>query len=191
MTIQPSSAEFFEAKYEGTIDPWNFAGSPYELNRYRAILVALSHRRYLRAFEPGCSVGVLTEQLATICDEVLAIDFSPTAVLRAQKRCASLENVTIRCASLTEPLLDDGFELVVLSEIGYYFSPKDWRKITRKLISPMSAGATLLATHWLGVSSDHMMGGNQVHEILASNSLLRLEHAERHEAFRLDRWVRL
>ena len=190
MTIQPSSAEFFEAKYQGTVDPWNFAGSPYELDRYRTIMAALCHRRYRRAFEPGCSVGVLTEQLATICDEVLAIDFTPTAVLRAQKRCASLGNVTIRCASLTEPSLD-GFELVVLSEIGYYFSPANWRRIMRKLISPMSAGATLLATHWLGVSSDHMMGGNQVHDILASNSLLRLEHAERHEAFRLDRWVRL
>ena len=191
MTIQPSSAEFFEAKYQGTIDPWNFAGSPYELNRYRAILAALSHRRYLRAFEPGCSIGVLTEQLATICDEVLATDFSPTAVLRAQKRCASLENVTLRCASLAEPLLDDGFELVLLSEIGYYFSPADWCEIARRLISPMSAGATLPATHWLGASSDHMMGGNQVHEILALSSLLCLEHAEQHEDVRLDRWVRL
>ena len=191
MTTHSSSAEFFEAKYQEALDPWNFAGSSYELRRYKAISDALSHRRYLRAFEPGCSVGVLTEQLAGLCDEILAIDFSPTAVLRAQQRCAALKNVTIRCASLSELLPVRGFDLIVLSEIGYYFDPEEWKDTTTKLVRPMDAGATLLATHWLGISSDHRVSGDQVHEILGSIPGLRLEQSERDDAFRLDRWVRL
>lgn len=190
MTIHPSSAEFFEAKYQGNIDPWNFADSVYEQSRYRTIVTALSYRRYFRTFEPGCSIGILTEQLARISDAVLSTDLSPTAVLRAQQRCASLENVTIHCSSITEHPSTTDFDLVVLSEIGYYFTPEAWTVIAAELISPLRVGATVLAAHWLGVSSDHSMSGDRVHEILAANQLLRHEHGERHKAFRLDRWVR-
>lgn len=191
MNIPPSSSEFFDAKYRETTDPWSFATSSYELMRYKAMLAALAHRRYHRAFEPGCSIGVFTEQLAGLCDEVLAVDFSPTAATLAQQRCAHLEGVTVRCASLGEQLSTQEFDLIVLSEIGYYFSPEGWAAMVERLLSPLARGRTVLATHWLGVSSDHRMSGDQVHEILRLSPLLHLEHAEYHESFRLDRWVRL
>jgi SAM-dependent methyltransferase len=186
-----SSAEFFEAKYTRLSDPWDFAHNRDEQCRYDRTVSALAHRRYQRAFEPGCSVGALTERLAGICDLVEAIDFSETAIATARARCAHLLNVRFDCRPLSERLPVNGFDLLVLSEIGYYFSPDVWREISAELVAAMSPKATLLGVHWLGHSADHCMHGDPVHEILGANSQLRLEYGERHEAFRLDRWVRL
>ena len=189
--VDASSAAFFEAKYRQQADPWEFASSPYELRRYDAIIAALAARRYVRAFEPGCSVGVLTERLAGICDAVDAIDFSETAVEHARERCATLLNVVVVCASIAQCGPFKGCDLIVLSEVGYYFGPQEWREKVEDMLSSLKSGATVLATHWLGTSADHRISGDQVHEILHANSLLCLQHSERNEAFRLDRWVRV
>ena len=185
------SSAFFEAKYQKNADPWDFATSAYELHRYDVIIASLAHRRYRRAFEPGCSVGVLTERLAGICEAVDAIDFSPTAVELAQRRCAGLSHVSVSCAAIAPCLPIHNCDLVVLSEMGYYFSPNEWSVMTARFVSPLVSGSIVLGTHWLGKSPDHRMSGDHVHEILQCNALLRLEYAERHEGFRLDRWVRV
>ncbi len=186
----PSSSSFFEAKYRQKGDPWDFASSSYELGRYDTITAALAHRRYRRAFEPGCSVGVLTERLSRLCDVVEAIDFSPTAVRRARERCAYLPNVTILCASIADRISLEDCDLIVLSEMGYYLCLEEWRETVARLLSPMKPGGTVLATHWLGTSADHRISGDQVHEILEASPLLCLQHSERNEAFRLNRWIR-
>ena len=190
-TPKASEAEFFEAKYKERADPWDFASSHYELQRYDAIVAALNHRYYKRAFEPGCSVGVLTERLASVCDRVVAIDFSVTAVAQAAARCSRYPGVEVHCAPFTDYLPADGFDLIVLSEIGYYFQPKEWRAVTSAIVEAMDTGSTLLAAHWLGHSKDHQMNGDEVHAILSGHAQLRLELAERHASFRIDRWVRV
>ena len=40
--------------------------------------------RYASAFEPGCSIGVLTAQLAPRCDRLLACDVAAAAVESAR-----------------------------------------------------------------------------------------------------------
>jgi trans-aconitate methyltransferase len=187
-----SSSQFFEAKYRGGGDPWNFAADAYELARYRTILQALSPARYRHAWEPGCSIGVLTEQLAEICERVDACDFASGAVEQARTRCINLPGVHIRCASLADDAPIAHFDLIVLSEIGYYFTPDEWQQQVARIVNAMQPGATLLAAHWLGHSPDHLQGGDAVHSILLAHPRLRLEQAERHErrssGFRLDRF---
>ena len=186
-----SSAAFFEAKYQEKLDPWNFSCNPYELQRYDAIINAIAHRRYGRVFEPGCSIGVLTERLAANCDELYAIDFSPSAIARARARCAHLPQVEVRCAALPEGTPAKDFDLLVLSEIGYYFAAQDWQRISIALIDPLAQGATILAAHWLGYSRDHRISGDKVHEILLSHPKVRGDHSEYGPKMRLDRLVRL
>ncbi len=186
-----SSAAFFEAKYQKKADPWDFSSNPYELRRYDAIISAIAHRRYARAFEPGCSIGVLTERLAAYCDEVYAIDFSSSASAQAQARCAHLPQVEVHCAPLPEGTPAKDFDLLVLSEIGYYFTPQDWQCVSAGLINFIPQGVTVLATHWLGHSQDHRISGDEVHEILLSHAKLRIDHTERHPNMRLDRLVRV
>jgi len=186
-----SSPAFFEAKYQESADPWDFSHSAYELGRYDAIIRAISHRRYRRAFEPGCSIGVLTERLAAHCDAVDAIDFSPTAVEQAQARCVHLPHVEVYCAALPDGMPTNDFDLLVLSEIGYYFTPQVWQRISSTLVDFIPQGATVIAAHWLGHSQDHCILGDEVHEILLAHPKLRVEHTERSQNMRLDRLVRL
>lgn len=186
-----SSAAFFEAKYRRKTDPWDFSSSAYELQRYDAIITAIADRRYGRAFEPGCSIGVLTERLAAHCAEVYAIDFSRSASARAQARCAHLPQVEVHCASLPEGTPAKDFDLLVLSEIGYYFTPQGWQRISAALIDSIPQGGTVLAAHWLGHSKDHRISGDEVHEILLSHAKLRVKHTGRDPNMRLDRLVRL
>ena len=186
-----SSADFFEGKYAREPDPWSFASDSYENFRYDRTLAALAHRRYHRGFEPGCSIGVLTGKLASVCDMVEAIDFSSTAIAHARVRCSSFSNIAFRCQSLPERLPVSGFDLLVLSEIGYYFTSEAWRDMCNELTAPMIPGSILLGVHWLGHSADHRISGDTVHTILHAQPTLKLEFAERHDTFRLERWVRI
>jgi SAM-dependent methyltransferase len=180
---------YFERKYRKAADPWGFATSDYELGRYAAILSCLDGRRFQRAFEPGCSIGILTERLAGLCDELEASDISPTAVSRAQAHCRELKNVTIRHGGLPAAIPDGTFDLILLSEIGCYFEAEEWSELSRVLIGKLRTGGTLVASHWLGHSRDHKLTGDQVHEMLRALPGLMLAVSERHKEFRIDRWT--
>lgn len=190
MSIDPTSESFFEEKYRGAADPWRFASNPYELNRYDAIVAALIGRRYRRAFEPGCSIGVLTERLAALCDSLAAIDISITAVHRARQRCRQLPNLAISHGTLPDAIPSGTFDLVVLSEIGYYFEPAVLNHIAERLVAQLSAGGVLLAAHWLGDSADHRISGDQVHDIIGGVPELVPIASQCYEKFRIDRWTR-
>jgi SAM-dependent methyltransferase len=191
MNIETTSRDFFEQKYLKNADPWSFASSSYEQCRYDAIFRSLNHRRYRHGFEPGCSIGLLTERLASVCQYVDAMDISPTAVRYARERCRGLLNVDIECGALPDLIPIGSFDLVVLSEIGYYFDEEELERLAKNILAQMSISGVLVATHWLGVSEDHLLSGERVHEILGSLQGLVHEHAEHHAGFRLDRWKRI
>jgi SAM-dependent methyltransferase len=185
-----TSQDFFENKYRQNADPWKFEDSPYEQARYAVTLRALKGHHYSRVFEPGCSVGVLTQALAGHCDRLEAIDISPTAVFRAQHRCHDFPNVRIRCGSLPEATPLGKFDLIVFSEIGYYFERRELEKIIQRLSEKLNPGAALIAVHWLGTSADHLLSGDEVHAVIRDNGKLALDNEEHYPHFRLDRMVR-
>lgn len=190
MRTDTTSADFFDNKYRLQEDPWDFASSSYEHARYDAIVQSLSHRRYRFAFEPGCSIGMLTARLALICGHVHAVDISAIAVQHARKRCKAITNVEIHCGALPAAIPPGPLDLVVLSEIGYYLEQDALTALGKTLIGAMSERGVLLAAHWLGYSEDHVSSGDGVHEILTNLPRIALEHSERHAGFRLDRWVK-
>jgi len=57
------STGYFDRIYSESEDPWQLGGRWYEQRKYAITLALLPYRRYRHAFEPGCSIGVLTEQL--------------------------------------------------------------------------------------------------------------------------------
>jgi trans-aconitate methyltransferase len=182
--------EAFERRYRADPDPWHFATSAYERERYEITLKALTRDGYANAFEPGCSIGELTALLATRCDRLLATDVSPTAVEKARQRCAEYDNVRIKCADLRTASLNAPLDLVVLSEVAYYFPVQQLEAIANRLAAALGVGGTLLAVHWLGESVDHILHGDEAHEVLLRALPLQHVTAQRHPGFRIDTWVR-
>ncbi len=191
MNPATTSQIFFENMYRRDPDPWKFASDRYELNRYEAIFRSVAHKTYRHVFEPGCSIGVLTARLASISERLDAMDISPTAVLQAKKRCQSFANVHIACGALPHQIPIGNFDLVVFSEIGYYFEEGALQDIIVRIVARMRAGSTFLAAHWLGSSPDHLLSGDRVHEIIDRSDELTHNLAERHAGFRLERWERI
>lgn len=193
MDEEPWSPAAFERKYLQSVDPWSFASSPYEQGRYQAILDALAPEphRYRSAFEPGCSVGVLTAQLSARCRALLATDVSPTAVDRARERCMPRAGLRIEVGSVEDDPADgQPFDLVVLSEVGYYLTRARLEAVVSELAEAMAGGGDLVACHWTGHSDDHVLHGSEVHEALAAGLATRadLVRSETHDGFLLDSW---
>src|SRR5579863_8609060 len=86
-------ASYFDALYAADPDPWGFAASDYERRKYDRTLAALPRRRYDRALEVGCSIGVLTRQLAGRCEALVSIDASGIPLRMARERCQDCSSV--------------------------------------------------------------------------------------------------
>ncbi|MEN9517724.1 MAG: hypothetical protein RLZZ381_312, partial [Cyanobacteriota bacterium] len=96
-SLQPS---YFENLYRQNSDPWDFATSDYEAQKYQATINALPQPRYRNALEVGGSIGVLTALLAQRCDSLLSIDVSEIAQQQAIARCQDLPQVRFKIAQV-------------------------------------------------------------------------------------------
>jgi SAM-dependent methyltransferase len=188
-TPHPQSRDFFEVRYRESSDPWGFATSSYEQDRYRATLAALKQPVYRHAYEPGCSVGVLTAALAARCRRVSACDIAAEAVALARKRCKRFSHVSIVQADAAVPP-DDAFDLIIFSEIGYYFDAARLRELALALADVLQPGGEFVAVHWLGHSADHVLHGDEVHAVLRAALPCEWIAGERHAGFRIDSWRR-
>lgn len=183
--------EHFEALYRADPDPWAFATSDYEAAKYARTVDALGDRRYGRALELGCSIGVLTRRLAAHCDELVACDAAPTAVAAARARVRDVDHVSVLEAVLPADLPAGSWDLVVASEVLYYLDPPALGLLLDQIERALIPGGRLLAVHWTRPTQTYPLQGDEVHEALAARPALSLEHAERHPSYRLDRFVRV
>ncbi len=191
-TAEPStpwSPEAFEDRYRRAADPWDFRSSPYEQDRYDRTVGALARSRYRSGFEPACSVGELTWRLSQRCDHLRAVDVSPTAVAAARELCGGLDGVEFAVGSVQDDA-STGHDLVVFSELGYYFDVDELDAVVDRLTQSMEPGADLVACHWLGHSEDHRLHGSTVHERIARHPSLVARLHEDHDRFVLDAWTR-
>ena len=131
--------DYFEDLYAADRDPWRFATSAYERDKYARTVAALEGRRFARGLEVGCSIGVLTERLAGSCDELLAVDVSERAVATARERLAGRHGVEVECRSLPEETPDGPFDLIVCSEVLYYFDAELLSRGDRRARRPARA----------------------------------------------------
>lgn len=182
--------EYFDHVYQANRDPWNFETSPYEREKYAATLAALPCSHYAEAFEIGCSLGVLTAQLAPRCGHLLAVDVSEAALAQARARCAGLAQVEIQQLRVPEEFPRQSFDLIVLSEVGYYWSPADLARAAGLLIAGLNPGGQLLLVHWTPPVHDYPLTGDDVHEFFLNqateNGPMRHLAGQRHETYRLD-----
>ena len=141
-------ADYFDRVYAANEDPWQFATSPYERDKYAATLAALPNEHYESGFEIGCSIGVLTQQLATRCGQLLSVDISETALRQARQRLGGAAQVRIENRAVPATFPDETFDLIVLSEVGYYWSMDDLLTARQLIIDHLRPGGHLLLVHW-------------------------------------------
>ncbi|MFN8540419.1 MAG: SAM-dependent methyltransferase [Thermomicrobiales bacterium] len=174
--------------YADSADPWRFESSEYERQKYAATLAALPRTRYENALEIGCSIGVLTAQLAPRCDALLAVDVVDLALERARRRCRAWPHVEFRKMHLPAEYPAGSFDLVVLSEVGYYWSERDLALARERIIGGLAPGGHLLLVHWTQPSPDYPLTGDRVHQKFLDRpgDLLRHLDGQRADTYRLD-----
>lgn len=167
MTITTTvPAGYFERMYQQSADPWGFDSRWYEQRKRAICLAMLPQRRYLDAFEPACSIGSLTEMLAGRCDRLLACDLAGAAVASASLRLRAFPGVRVQRRALPTDWPDGSYDLIVLSELLYYFNDRDLAEIMHRTCGSLREGGTLLAVHWRHPVADHPRSGDDVHAVL-------------------------
>jgi SAM-dependent methyltransferase len=179
------SQEYFETLYDAADDPWSFATSQYEREKYDRSLAALSPH-YERALEIGCSIGVFTERLARRCGELVAIDISKRAVRLARVRCAHETHVRVVRATFPHESPPAMFDLITCCEVGYYWSDTDLATARDRIAASLATDGELLLVHFLPHVDDYVREGDEVHAAFLTDKRFRqLEHY-RAERYRLD-----
>lgn len=158
---------YFDELYATCADPWGFTNRWYEQRKRTLTLALLPEPRYRSAYEPGCSIGVLTRDLATRCDRLLATDAAPAAVSAARRRTADLSHVQVDVATLPADWPTGSYDLVVLSELGYYFSRDDAQTVAAR---SCSTAHTLVTVHWRHPVTDYPLDGDQVTALLGGTA---------------------
>jgi len=178
--------EYFEGLYAESDDPWNFEASEYEQDKYARTLAVLGERTFRRALEAGASIGVFTEMLADRCHELLAVDVSERAVAAARQRLSGRGNVRVERRTLPEQMPDGPFDLIVASEVLYYFPRKEMLTVLRGFERELAAGGILLAVHWRRKTESYPLQGDEVHELLVEQTQLLNKESVVEPNYRLD-----
>jgi len=161
---------YFTDKYDRSPDPWSLDSRWYDRRKYQLTVASLPRPSYRRAFEPACSVGVLTEMLAPRCESLLATDAVPAAVDAARARVAHLPHVSVAQQRVPEDWPDGRFDLIVLSELGYYLPAEHVRRLGVLAAESLDNDGALVAVHWRHRIEDLPLTGDDVHAIIAATA---------------------
>ena len=153
---------YFEAMFAGNDDPWSFRSRWYETRKRAITLASLPHATYCNAFEPGCANGELSADLAARCNHLLSCDGTSRAVDIARQRVGGMANVKVIQAWVPDEWPQQAFDLVVISELGYFLSPDALEKLIQKVRGSLQPGATVLACHWRQQIKGCALNGDEV-----------------------------
>ena len=182
-----SDPGYFDRLYARDPDPWQFASSDYEREKYAATLDALPPGRYARAFEIGCSIGVFTRQLAASCDELLAVDIAHGALAQAEARCEDQPWVHFAAMDVRRAWPQGRFDLIVFSEVLYYLGLDGIQDAARRTLQSLAPGGAVVLVNWHGRTDGACTGDEAADLFLASvrPRLSPLTHL-RAEKYRID-----
>ena len=180
--------DYFDQVYAASNDPWSFETSDYENDKYRHTVNALSAAHYPSGFEIGCSIGVLTRMLADRCAALLAVDTAAAPLRRAARRLAHHPHVRFAQMEIPRQFPNETFDLIVVSEVGYYLSTADLDTAIGKIDAALNPGGEVVLVHYTPYVPDYPLTGDEVHEAFARHFRRNYAHlrSERAERYRLD-----
>jgi 2-polyprenyl-3-methyl-5-hydroxy-6-metoxy-1,4-benzoquinol methylase len=134
---------------------YNTYASGFNEQRFTAALELLSgvDRNFERALEIGCAQGAMTEQLAPLCKQLLAVDFVAVALERARAHCHRT-NISFMQWDLKVDPMPGQFDLIVISDVlGTFGGRHDIHYARDKLVSALAPAGYLLYGDHVG---DHI-----------------------------------
>jgi SAM-dependent methyltransferase len=189
----PADLRHFEALYAASDDPWQVRESWYERRKRDVLLACLDRPRYAHAFEPGCGNGEMSVALAARCDRLLAVDGSPSALAAARQRLRHADGGAGGVV-FAEAALPGGwprgacFDLVVISELGYYLDGAALRTMFDSAGASLEPGGELVLCHYLPDFDDRVSATEAVHAAAAATPGLTRVFRHREPAFLLEAW---
>jgi trans-aconitate methyltransferase len=184
---QTLSPDYFKNLYAADIDPWKFASSDYEREKYSHTLAALPEARYDHALEVGCSIGVLTHQLARRCEHLLAIDAALAPLEEARLRCRAQANVEFAQMFVPQQWPEGKFSLILLSEVIYFLDGADVHRLAAKVLSSLAPRGSIELVHWTG-ETHYPLTGDEAAELFIADfeGSVDIVRSDRRPEYRLD-----
>lgn len=187
MSAQPDSM-YFEGLYQQQ-DPFGYRSRWYEARKRDILLSTLPRVRFARGWELGCSNGELTEGLAARCEALLATDMSERAVVLARERVGERSDVEIIQACHPAQWPHGNFDLIVLSEIGYYLQPEVLADLIERLQDALVPEGVLVACHWKHAFEQAHQDGLAVHAQIGQRLALPVAYRYEDGDFLLEAWT--
>lgn len=139
----------YERHYLSAQDPWHYAGASQQARHIHALelLRGSGAKTFHNAVELGCGEGVFTERVAPLCKQLLAVDFSPTALQRARQHCSSLGNVSFALFDIRSENVNGEYDLVIAMDIvECLHGPRELRRVCGRIAKAIALGGWLLMT---------------------------------------------
>lgn len=184
-------AAHFDSLFTQSPDPWRYDSEPYERDRFARTVAALSGRRYRSALELGCANGALTEQLAPLCDRLLATDASLAAVNAARARIGTRADVVLEQRAMPQDMPDGPFDLIVASDMLYYLGLEGVVALMTAIERCATPDARIFLASYLGETDTRITGEMAAEIAIAHLPGWKRVHAERTDRLRIDVMGRL
>lgn len=177
---------YFDAAYAWDPDPWRLSGA-YEREKYAVTLEVLPKLRYEFGLEVGCSIGILTAELTSRCELVLALDAAQAALDEAKRRCSNIANVRFERMFVPGQWPSAIFDLILLSEVIYYMDEEDVERLASRAVQALARSGDIILVHWTG-ETDYPLSGDEAAELFINLVAPTAEpvRQDRYPTFRLD-----
>lgn len=176
--------------YAADEDPWGYRDRWYEIRKRSLTLAALPRPRYRSAFEPGCSIGITSAELAPRCDALLCFDINADAVKSATANLVAMPHASVRQARIPDDWPDGMFDLIVLSETLYYLDATERAQAMERVQHSLEDDGTVLACHWLHPIPESNVSVDAMHDAIGACGGLTHAVHHREQDFLLDVWTR-
>lgn len=190
-------ADYWEAIF-AEADPWSYTNS-YEQRKYEQTLSLLADVHADRALELACAEGHFTAQLAPLVGSLVATDISSIALERAAERCADHSNIEYRLLDLTNDALPHDLDLIVCSEVLYYYDRPSVEALAVRMRDALRPGGVIVSAHAnlltdephrTGFDWGHAVTGKVVRDVFAATPGLVLERELGCDLYRIMRFRR-
>lgn len=159
-----TASRVFDGVHIDRSDPWAVRDSTYEISKRATLLAHLPQTSFAHTLEIGCSVGVLSEELAGVSERVTAVDASSQALTIAEAHRPDNSRVSYVRATVPFEWPAGLFDCVVLSETGFYLSRTQLHQTLQRINESTTRRFVLVLCHWKGEIRDWPLNADEVHD---------------------------